>query len=138
MQNVIYKIKSYFPQPVQGARHTTLLYFYENWTAVYCKDQNMHKDFFLARRTLYFLNDFQIHQKVFYRNSLPGREVREDSSPDRIQPVQLLQTKKLSMKKMLLNSSWYLIVSSITFILNNNPTLNNCFHFCKQINKLIN
>ena len=30
MQNVIYKIKSYFPQPVQGARHTTLLYFYEN------------------------------------------------------------------------------------------------------------
>ena len=26
-QNVIYKIKSYFPQPFQGARDTTLLYF---------------------------------------------------------------------------------------------------------------
>ena len=25
-----YKIKSYFPQPVQGAGNTTLLYFYQN------------------------------------------------------------------------------------------------------------
>ena len=29
-RNVIYKIKSYFPEPVQGARLTNLLYFYEN------------------------------------------------------------------------------------------------------------
>ena len=28
--NVIYKIISYFPQPVQGTRHTTLFYFSEN------------------------------------------------------------------------------------------------------------
>ena len=34
-------------------------------------------------------------------------------------------------EKMLLNSSWCLTVSSITFILYNNPNLNNCFHFCK-------
>ena len=29
-RNAIYKIESYFSQPVQGAGHTTLLYFYEN------------------------------------------------------------------------------------------------------------
>ena len=34
-------------------------------------------------------------------------------------------------EKMLLNSSWCLTVSSITFILYNNLTLNNRFHFCK-------
>ena len=28
--NVIYKIKSYFQEPVQGTKHTNLLYFYEN------------------------------------------------------------------------------------------------------------
>ena len=28
--NVIYKIKSYFLQPVQDAKHTTFLCFYEN------------------------------------------------------------------------------------------------------------
>ena len=29
-RSVIYKIKSYFPQPVQGVWHTTLLHFYED------------------------------------------------------------------------------------------------------------
>ena len=38
-------------------------------------------------------------------------------------------------EKMLLNSSWYLTVSSINFILYNDLTLNNCF---QQINQLIN
>ena len=56
--SVIYKIKSSFSQPVQGTRDTTLLYFYENWTAVYCKNQNANQDFLLVRSTLYFLNDF--------------------------------------------------------------------------------
>ena len=45
---------------------------------------------------------------------------------------------KLPNEKMLPNSSRCLTVSSITFILYNNPTINNCFHFCKYINKLIN
>ena len=40
-------------------------------------------------------------------------------------------TDKTFDEKMLLNSSWCLNVSSITFILYNNPYLNNCFHFCK-------
>ena len=29
-QNVICKIKSYCSQPVQGSRHTTFFYYYEN------------------------------------------------------------------------------------------------------------
>ena len=29
-RNVIYKFKSYFSQPVQGTKRTTLLYYYEN------------------------------------------------------------------------------------------------------------
>ena len=29
-RNIIYKVKSYFPQPVQGARHIILLYVDEN------------------------------------------------------------------------------------------------------------
>ena len=40
-------------------------------------------------------------------------------------------------EKMFLNSSWYLTLSSITFVLYNDPTLNNYFHFCKWIKKLI-
>ena len=50
-------IKSCFSQPVQGTGHTTLLYFYENKTAAYCKDQNMNQDLLLVRSALYFLND---------------------------------------------------------------------------------
>ena len=44
-------------------------------------------------------------------------------------------TDKTLDEKMLLNSSWCLTVSSITFILYNNPNLNNCFHlFNKSTN----
>ena len=38
---------------------------------------------------------------------------------------------KIFGKKILLNSLLYLTVSSITFILYNNPNLNNYFHFCE-------
>ena len=45
-------------------------------------------------------------------------------------------TNKTFDEKMLPNSSWCLPVSSITFILYSNPTLNNCFHINQQINQL--
>ena len=48
---VIYKIKSYFSQPVKGI----FLYFYVNQTAVYSKDQNVNQDFLFVRSALYLL-----------------------------------------------------------------------------------
>ena len=54
--------------------------------------------------------------------------VREDSSPGRIQSAPLLQTQNFR-QKMLLISSLCATVSSVTFILYNNPNLSNCFHF---------
>ena len=46
-------------------------------------------------------------------------------------------TNKTFDEKRLLNSSWCLTVPSVTFILYNNPTLNNCFHIYQQVNQLI-
>ena len=56
--------------------------------------------------------------------------MRQESSQGRIQPARLLRTK-LSTKKRF-------ILLSITFVLYNNPSLNNYFHINKQINQLIN
>ena len=60
-QNVIYKINSYFPQSVEGARHITLLHFYENQAAVHCEDKNVNQDFLLVRSTLCFLYFIRKH-----------------------------------------------------------------------------
>ena len=41
----------------------------------------------------------------------------------------IIKNTKFSAKKILLSSSRCLTVFSFTFMLYNNPTLNNCFHF---------
>ena len=64
-----------------------------------------------------------------------GGGIRKDGSPGRIQPAPLLYTQNFRWKKV----TEFVAVSDCVFyyfILYNNPKLNNCFHFCKQINKL--
>ena len=50
----------------------------------------------------------------------------------------IIITNKTFDEKALLNFSWCLTVSSVTFMLCSSPTLNDCFHINQQINQSIN
>ena len=68
-RNVIYKIKSNFPQPVQGAMHTILLYLYENYTAVYYKGESR---FPFSKKYFKFLKWFLNSSKGIWQGQLSG------------------------------------------------------------------
>ena len=75
--NVIYKIKSNFPQPVLGAMHTTLLYLYENYTAVYYKGESR---FPFSKKYFIFLKWFLNSSEGIWQGQLSGEGgVREDN-----------------------------------------------------------
>ena len=71
VSNVIYKAKSYYPQPVQGAAHTTYHFVLLLWKWDNCcilQRLNVNQIFFLVRSTSYFWNDFL----KFMRRHLTG------------------------------------------------------------------
>ena len=104
-----------------GIPHTTLIYFYENQAAVYCEDQNVNQDFFFVGSTLYFLNDFQIHQKAFDRTVFERGQFAGENSVCTIITNTKLSTKKCScfprrVLLCLLLLLYYTIIQILTIV----------------------
>ena len=116
----------------------TFTYFFNTVFQKVCKKIKNQRAYFgkigrfLSRKsTSNFLNNLQIHQVTFDWDYSPGRG--DDSLLGGIHPAVLLQTKTFRAKKWISHGVWLYFQLLLYYILYNNSTLTNCFHFCKYI-----
>ena len=95
--NVIYKIKSYFPQPVQGAGYTTNHFVLLLWKLDCCILQRLEREsrFLFSKKYIIFLKLFINSSEGIWQGQLSGGRrgewgVREASSSGRVQSAPLL------------------------------------------------
>ena len=140
--NFIYKVKSYFPQPAQGAGHTTYHFVLVLWKLDCCILQRLEREsrFLFSKKYFIFLKWFLNSSEGIWQGQLSegrgseGCERRQLAGENSVCTV-ITNTKTFDEKMFLIFSSCH-TVSSITFLWYDNSNLNNCFHFHKKIKKL--
>ena len=110
-RNFIYKIKRYFPKPVQGAIHTTLLCFYENYTAVSCKDQERELRFPFSKKYFIFHKWFLNSSEGIWQGQLTGGGREKWQFTVENSACTIITNTKLSVK----NISEFFVVSDCVF-----------------------